>query len=180
MLQYKVVMATHRIEDIRRAEKAFKATKHYGGSAGVFEPKNFQGQLNGPAAQGWEVVSSLFECHKLWYGRRDSLRLAPQSHGLIGPIVVTTVPSPNATPRLMALCDKPFAVYLTRVELHLMPLLGFRPGDVFPLEGQKYQVDLRPLTQQVHNLLVLQGIQYRLLRSVHFSVPPLEPPGTLR
>ncbi len=58
MVEYKVVVAAHRVEDIRRAKRAFKATKYYGGSAGIYEPKNFQSQINGLLKDGWTVVFS--------------------------------------------------------------------------------------------------------------------------
>ena len=40
VVEYKVVLAAHRVEDLVRATKAFKA-KFYGGGAGLLLAKNF-------------------------------------------------------------------------------------------------------------------------------------------
>jgi len=48
--EYKVLIAEH-----KQIERLEKPKKLHGGGAGLYEPRNFQSQLNGLAKEGWIV-----------------------------------------------------------------------------------------------------------------------------
>jgi hypothetical protein len=53
MVEYKVLIAEY-----RQVERLDQPDKVYGGSAGLYEPKNFQNQLNGLVKEGWVLKFS--------------------------------------------------------------------------------------------------------------------------
>ena len=54
MKEYRVVVAAHRVADVKAAGKAFKRRQ----KSGIFAPANFESKLNELAKEGWVVVDS--------------------------------------------------------------------------------------------------------------------------
>jgi hypothetical protein len=54
MTEYKVVLACHRVEDLKAADKAFKRKIR----SGLLNATNFQTEINELTKEGWVVVSS--------------------------------------------------------------------------------------------------------------------------
>ncbi|MDG6922132.1 MAG: hypothetical protein JRN67_02415 [Nitrososphaerota archaeon] len=58
MAEYKAILAAHRVDDLKAADKAMPPQMKAGGHAGLFIPRNFETQINGLAKDGWRVVFS--------------------------------------------------------------------------------------------------------------------------